>query len=218
MRTILGRHCNIYELNDETSLFVKPLPTSKRIQKIKRWNRKARKAGKCRWVEKTPNHIFHIAEILELLPDALIIVMLRDGRDVACSLRNRGVVWGDYTNDFAGATQKWMDAVHAALDFREKVYRVRYEDLVENPESVVRELMTYLDEPFELDVLEGRDTLRKGDSQGESNIEYRSWQASQAIFDGRGIWRQEMSNADKQLFKEAAGDLLLQLGYPESMN
>ena len=46
-------------------------------------------AGKRRWVEKTPRHILYIGKILDWLPSAKIILILRDGRDVAYSFQKR---------------------------------------------------------------------------------------------------------------------------------
>ncbi len=42
------------------------------------------------WVEKTPAHIFHLAEILRLSPEARIINIFRDGRDTVASFVKRG--------------------------------------------------------------------------------------------------------------------------------
>src|SRR5690606_9212980 len=45
----------------------------------------ARRRGKRRWAHKTPNDILHIESALELLPDARVIWLVRDGLDVALS-------------------------------------------------------------------------------------------------------------------------------------
>jgi len=218
MRTLLGRHSNIYEIKRETSLFVRSRSSFKRALIMWRWGLKARKAGNQRWVEKTPNHIFHIGKMLSERPDARVIIMVRDGRDVACSLRKRGVVWGSYSNDFSGGVQKWLDTIQLALEFKDRAYTVRYEDLVENPESVMHDLTTFLGESFEPQMLQGVESPRYGSSTGVENAEYRIWQAGQPVYDGRGAWRQEMSSDEKEYFKKVAGDQLIELDYAKDMN
>ncbi len=42
--------------------------------------------GKLRWGDKTPYYVLHIPKLLEWWPDAQIIHIVRDGRDVALSL------------------------------------------------------------------------------------------------------------------------------------
>jgi hypothetical protein len=39
--------------------------------------------GKPRWGEKTPHNLYYVGEILEDFPDAKIINLIRDGRDIA---------------------------------------------------------------------------------------------------------------------------------------
>ena len=45
-------------------------------------------AGKQRWAEKTPRNISRIGEVFRWFPEARFIHVLRDGRDVACSLQD----------------------------------------------------------------------------------------------------------------------------------
>src|SRR5262249_35446578 len=51
----------------------------------------ATRRGKRRWAEKTPGYTFHLAFLDELFPDAQYLHLIRDGRDVVASFRER---WG----------------------------------------------------------------------------------------------------------------------------
>ena len=43
-----------------------------------------------RWAEKTPEHLLYAPEIKKTIPDALFLHIIRDGRDVACSMGRLG--------------------------------------------------------------------------------------------------------------------------------
>ena len=60
-----------------------------RKSKKKKFDVKAVSEGYERWIEKTPRHIRVIDEILKWSPESKIILIVRDGRDVACSMRDR---------------------------------------------------------------------------------------------------------------------------------
>ena len=74
------------------------------------------KAGKARWAEKTPRNIGRIGEIFRCFPAARFVHVLRDGRDVACSLRThprhkvvdgRLVPTGTW-RPIAGCARRWV--------------------------------------------------------------------------------------------------------------
>src|SRR5438309_4788233 len=46
--------------------------------------------GVKRWADCTPEHLLYLSEIKRTIPDALVIHILRDGRDVALSLEKQG--------------------------------------------------------------------------------------------------------------------------------
>src|SRR5690242_11026883 len=46
----------------------------------------ARKQGVPRWADSTPEHLLYLQRIKQTIPDALIVHIIRDGRDVAASL------------------------------------------------------------------------------------------------------------------------------------
>ncbi len=52
----------------------------------------ARKQGVERWADTTPEHLLHLHRIKETIPNALIIHIIRDGRDVALSTEKQGYI------------------------------------------------------------------------------------------------------------------------------
>ena len=65
--------------------------------------------GKPRWGDKTPYYVLHIPKLLEWWPDAQIIHIVRDGRDVALSMFARRHDFGAY-NTYLAAKQ-WAQYV-----------------------------------------------------------------------------------------------------------
>jgi len=113
-----------------------------------------RASGKARVTDKRPDNLFHIATILDVLPEAKIVVTERDWRDTLVS------VYGTRLHPQHGyATEPMAIAHHIALckqvaDFwvealPDRVRKVSYEALVERPESTLRELFDWLDEDWD---------------------------------------------------------------------
>jgi hypothetical protein len=50
----------------------------------------ARKQHVQRWADCTPEHLLYLKQIQQTIPGALIIHVLRDGRDVSLSLEKQG--------------------------------------------------------------------------------------------------------------------------------
>ena len=105
-----------------------------------------------RWVDGTPENSFCILELVRLFPHARFVHILRDVGSVVKSLVNFSNVGGpDYTEQ--AAYEYWLRAVRACLRAErdlgpEGVLRIRYSDLVESPEMVLRTCLSFLDEPF----------------------------------------------------------------------
>jgi len=95
-------------------------------------------SGKSFWCEKTPRHLYHVKKILEFFPNAKIIHIVRDGRDVANSLRK--VYWRE-SNLLTQAHEWVLNAkIGLALNKRlpkERFLTIFYEDLLTTPEDVL---------------------------------------------------------------------------------
>ncbi len=114
----------------------------------------ARERGKRRWGDKTPYYINCVDEIFRVFPDALMVNLVRDGRDVCLSLLS--VPFGP-ANVWAAAHQ-WRDAVvagdAATARYGDAVMTLRYEDLVSEPEAQVARVCEFAGIPFEHAMLE----------------------------------------------------------------
>src|SRR5437870_6606922 len=115
---------------------------------------------KGRWVDGTPEYSHHICGLRRLFPDALFVHICRDVRAVVRSMLNFHRVWGvQLVANEEKAYEYWLRTVSACINAEEAygpnvVYRLRYADLVSNPESAMHSLLKFLDEPYTAKCLE----------------------------------------------------------------
>ncbi len=167
--------------------------------------------GKARWGDKTPYYVSILDEVKRVFPDALIVNLVRDGRDVCLSLLS--VPFGP-ANVWAAAHQ-WRDAVvagdAASARYGDDVLTLRYEDLVSRPEIEVERICRFAGIPFEASMLEA-----DADAQSRVAAGQEQWFAglSESINVGSvGRWRTTMSRRDQALFTSIAGGALRRHGY-----
>jgi hypothetical protein len=174
----------------------------------------ARAAGKPRWGDKTPQYLTEIPTLLEIFPEAKIVHVYRDGRDVALSsMRVRFGPQNLYT-----AAQAWRTRVTTGRRVGGRLsastyMEVRYESLLSRPEDTMRRVCDFLHEPFCEEVLRPsplRRTRRPvlGRPRGPSYTF-----APEVARSNLGKWKRAMPPADRALFESVAGDLLEELGY-----
>lgn len=168
-------------------------------------------------LEKTPQNIAHLKDIRAAFPQARLIAVYRDGRDVAVSARAfRADYQGGREQSVAGEATAWRDAMQTHLDAvaRGDLIAVAYEDLQRDPQTTLRGVLEALelpcDEPLvEQMVAQSSFEFRTGRQRGEE---------AKGRFDRKGVagdWINHFDEADKTVFKEIAGDLLIRLGYEQ---
>jgi hypothetical protein len=140
--SILDAHSKLHSIPYETYLAFKD--DKKQYDLLKEFDRRTIAAGKQRWVEKTPTHVRRIDELLRLTPDARIIVMLRDGRDVACSIRDRA-------DDFKKGVKRWVRDKKEAEKYLSgsQLCRIRYECMVRKFGEAIGKALRFCGERFE---------------------------------------------------------------------
>ncbi|MFN0022585.1 MAG: sulfotransferase family protein [Parvularculaceae bacterium] len=116
--------------------------------------------GKQRWADKTAFNILVFEQLARLFPDARFIHVVRDGRDVAASLLERqwrspsGAVFQQCASA-AGAARYWRSLVARGLTAESdtlldgRILRLRYEDLVKEPQQSMRDVCEFLGEDFD---------------------------------------------------------------------
>lgn len=107
----------------------------------------ARQQGAWRWAECTPENLLYVKPIAVAFPAARFLHIVRDGRDVACSIAEQGWV-GPYRHaDFqtrvlrAGLYWEWMlsrGRVGLSSSPALQVLEIRFESLVSRPVETLR--------------------------------------------------------------------------------
>ncbi|MEL6495197.1 MAG: sulfotransferase [Cyanobacteria bacterium J06623_7] len=122
-------------------------------------NYTAHKNGKNIPCEQTPRNVLYIAELLELYPHCHIINMVRDPRDVLLSqkykwkirflgasnipLREAIRAWTNY--HAITISKLWNVSINNAMKYqdRDRLMTVRFEDLITQPEPIIRRVCDF---------------------------------------------------------------------------
>jgi len=182
------------------------------------WN--AQLSAKTKTLEKSPANILYCNTLRRVAPSCKFIFIIRDFRDVVASQKKR------FQGEIAKPIQNWQQSAEVfhnecgAAD----VHQIRYEDFVENPKSTIRGILKFLHCDFEVNILDfhqrevnwfGQSNVRKGSGVGlNEHRALRNWQVNQPIFDGRGRWREGLTEDEKAYLKDhPISDLAKQFGY-----
>jgi hypothetical protein len=154
------------------------LPPAEAVRRLRRVLAVARRVGlvgAVRGVEQTPE-LAHLVDVVRIAyPEATVVHIVRDGRDVVCSLLDKpwlrpaqaksddaGLPYGSYArfwveperrdefehaSDARRAAWAWRRYVTAARSATAPVLEVRYERMAEAPEEVAAELAEHLAAP-----------------------------------------------------------------------
>jgi hypothetical protein len=155
-------------------------------------------------LERSPNHAERLDLVAQLYPDARVVHIIRDGRDVARSLVAQN--WGP--DDLRAAARRWRRAVETARRAGPAfaVYaEVRYEDLLGDPRRIYTDLLAKLGLTAHTETVD----TALAEAGRAANVD-----SSQPRI-AHGKWQNVWSPADLAAFESEAGDLLYgQLGYP----
>ncbi|MDX6638581.1 MAG: hypothetical protein QOJ01_2092 [Solirubrobacterales bacterium] len=192
------------------------------------YNLYAKRQGKQRWGDKTPGYATRLRRIERVLPEAHFIHMIRDGRDVALSLKDRDA--GLTTEQVA---RRWRHRINRTRRVATEVkhyLEVHYEDLVTEPEQTLKGICEFLELEWDPRMLSYHERAEERLSEiarpleaeedkralsAESRVEAHALTSEPPRADHVGLWRERMSADDVAIFREHAGAVLADLGYDE---
>ncbi len=171
-------------------------------------------------VEKTPDHIYHVPLILEIIPDARFIYIIRDGRDVGVSAKLASRSWipqwrTGFVKDVPTHAKSWKDSVLTGLKYKQELgeqnfLEIRYEALRQNPFEHYAKIFDFIGAPYD-------DTLLKN-VHDKTDFEKNFIPNEQAKTRGGriGDWKRQMNLIERYQFHKATGYMLHRLGYSQT--
>jgi hypothetical protein len=172
----------------------------------------ARSKGKTRWGDKDPGNMVRLPSVLGWFPDARIVHIVRDGRDACLSLLKQSF-GGD---DLLRCAEQWREQVWWVRQIggilgAERYHELRYEDLIEGPEAVLRALARFLDLDWSPAMLEYHRRVEESVPDEKRHIWPLLDRPPQAS--ARYRWKREMSEGERICFEKRAGRVLKDCGY-----
>jgi protein-tyrosine sulfotransferase len=175
--------------------------------------------GKSRWAEKTPMNIRNLDWIGSRWPESSVVHIIRDGRDVVCSVRQHpDWRWRDggwqkvlVPRPVDTYAQRWVTDTAMGMAWRDHptYVEVRYEDLVADPEPVLRAICLGIDIDVDTDWLAdvtssapATDAAARPDDKGALTTA------------SVGRWRTDLSPDEADEVTRICGPRLAELGYP----
>ena len=172
-----------------------------------------------RWGIKAPVLIASLPQIRTVFPDAKIVHLVRDGRDVLVSYRNvrryEKIRFGP-SGGFTTALY-WVDGVrriHQLIDTN--IFQIRYEDLISEPKKELQHLCTFLGIQFATSMYESyynspynKDIVLPEHKQG-----IHSYVQGPIFSDNKEKYKTSLASLDVLIFEFFSYEYLIKYAYP----
>lgn len=161
------------------------------------------------WIDHTPHNVRQAALLGQAFPDSKFIHIVRDGRAVAASVVP--LDWGP--NSIIEAARFWVEQTAYGLAAEqtfgpERILRVSYEDLVREPERVMREITSFAGLEFTPAMTEGG-----GFAVPRYTVQQHALIASRPDPTRIDAWRKKLTPREQEIFEHLTEDFLGYMGY-----
>ena len=176
-----------------------------------------------RWAFYDPDNVLHFRRVKKDIPNALFVHIIRDGRDIALSLKKMGgfapLPWDRNETSSLVATAlywKWMVRHGRACGqlYPADYIEIRYEDLITSPRETLGRLGHFIDHDLDYDRVQqaGLGSLSK------TNSSFREEAAKEKDkINPLGRWRERLSPANIAAIESTVGDCLEENRYQLSL-
>jgi len=179
----------------------------------------ARRQQVARWAVYDPETVLRVATIKRDIPEALFIHIIRDGRDIALSLRKMGKFnpfpWSRRPRSLEETALYWEWMVQKGRRYGREIPNdymdIRYEDLVEDPRRTLKGLSEFLDHDLDYDRIQ---TAALG-TISETNSSFRE-EAADVGFNPVQRWKQRLSQDQVAALEWQVGKTLEAVGYAQT--
>jgi len=178
-----------------------------------------RAQGMQRWAENSPEGLLHLPAIKRQIPNALILHIIRDGRDVAMSLGKvkyvRPLPWEERQSLLgAGAYWEWMVEHGRRYGnlFANDYLEIPFENLISSPEQTLNQIGRFLDHDLNYKRIR---SVGYG-SVSKPNTSFRA-ESPDAGHSPVGRWKKGFTPQQLAKFERMLGPTLRKLGYETSL-
>jgi hypothetical protein len=181
----------------------------------------ARKQRVARWAFSSPDMVLRVATAKKEIPEAIFVHIIRDGRDIALSLRKLGdfkpFPWSRRPRSMEETALYWEWMVQKGRRYGREIpndyTEICYEDLVEDPRRTLKGLSEFLDHDLDCDRIQ---TAALG-TISKTNSSFRE-EAADAGFNPVQRWKQRLSQDQVASLEWQVGKTLEALGYPRTIS
>jgi hypothetical protein len=181
----------------------------------------AESQGAPRWALYDPDNALHVEKLKASIPKALFLHIVRDGRDIALSLKKMGgfrpLPWQrGKTGGLVETALYWEWVVRngreGGRNFPADYMEVHYEDLVTTPEKALKRIGAFLEHDLDYARIRRVGLGRLSDSNSSFRDEADGQKTNPV-----GRWRERLSHAEVAAIEAAIGDCLEETGYGLSL-
>jgi hypothetical protein len=181
----------------------------------------ARNQNVSRWAVYDPDNVLHVERVKRDIPNAIFVHIIRDGRDIALSLKKMGgftpLPWDrGETESLVATALYWEWMVRRGREngrkFPSDYIEVRYEDLITNPRGTLSNLGSFIDHDLDYDQIQ---RARLG-RLAETNSSFRA-EGAKATINPLGRWKERLSRANVAAIEGAVGACLEENCYELSL-
>jgi hypothetical protein len=174
-----------------------------------------------RWAVYDADNVLRVERVKRDIPNALFVHIIRDGRDIALSLKKMGgfapLPWDrKQTESLVATALYWEWMVRKGRDdgrkFPADYIEIRYEDLITNPRETLGKLGGFIDHDLDYDRVQ-RAALGR---LSETNSSFRE-EGAQEKLNPLGRWKERLTHADVGAIEATVGECLRENGYELSL-
>lgn len=174
-----------------------------------------------RWAVYDPDNVLHVERVKRDIPNALFVHIIRDGRDIALSLKKMGgfapLPWDRGQTDSLVATSlywEWMirRGRQSGSQFPADYIEIRYEDLIMKPHETLATLSSFIDHDMDYDRIQSAGLGRLS----ETNSSFREEGVKEKI-NPLGRWKERLAHEDVAAIESTVGNSLKDNGYELSL-